>query len=29
MAITEYEDQIQSIINEPNHEGFVYDFLSV
>ncbi|WP_273752013.1 class I SAM-dependent DNA methyltransferase [Leuconostoc mesenteroides] len=29
MAITEYEDQIQSIINEPNHEGVVYDFLSV
>lgn len=29
MAIIEYEDQIQSIINEPNHEGFVYDFLSV
>ncbi|WP_338843280.1 DNA methyltransferase (plasmid) [Pediococcus pentosaceus] len=29
MANTEYEDQIQSIINEPNHEGFVYDFLSV
>lgn len=29
MAITEYEDLIQSIINEPNHEGFVYDFLSV
>lgn len=29
MAITEYEDQIQSIINEPNHEEFVYDFLSV
>lgn len=29
MAITEYEDQIQSIVNEPNHEGFVYDFLSV
>ncbi|AVV98375.1 DNA methyltransferase [Lactiplantibacillus plantarum] len=29
MAITEYEDQIQSIINEPDHEEFVYDFLSV
>lgn len=29
MAITEYEDQIQSIINEPNHEEFIYDFLSV
>lgn len=29
MANTECEDQIQSIINEPNHEGFVYDFLSV
>lgn len=29
MAITEYEDQIQAIINKPNHEDFIYDFLSV
>ena len=29
MAITEYEDQIQAIIDESNHEEFVYDFLSV
>ena len=29
MAITEYEDQIQSIIDESDHEEFVYDFLSV
>lgn len=29
MAITEYEDQIQEIVSEPDHSEFIYDFLGV
>lgn len=29
MAITEIEDRISDIINQDNHEQFIYDFLSV
>ncbi|MBB1085882.1 class I SAM-dependent DNA methyltransferase [Limosilactobacillus fastidiosus] len=29
MAITEIEDRIQNIIEQDNHEQFIYDFLSV
>ena len=27
MAITEYEDQIQEIVNKSDHSEFIYDFL--
>ncbi|MEK1366717.1 class I SAM-dependent DNA methyltransferase [Limosilactobacillus fermentum] len=29
MAITEYEDQIQEIVNKSDHSEFIYDFLGV
>ena len=29
MAITEIEDKIEDIIEQDNHEEFIFDFLSV
>lgn len=29
MAIIEYEDEIKELVNRDNHDGFIYDFLSI
>ena len=29
MAITEYEDRIKALVDKEDHEGFIFDFLSI